>query len=382
MTLTARQNKVKNAKKVAEESEDKFIDTPTTDDFLTFNRFTNPIAEIISKEFDKRRQLTIGVYGEWGSGKTSFLKMVAKHLREEKHIYPVWFDAWKYDKEDNLWSALLQSILNQVSEHGNWYRRVWVKIRIWTYSISLSEGMWEITKKLLSLFFRLLVISISLYIALGLGGKEFGAFFNNLLSHQSIIPTDVASNVVKAIIAFAAIVALDPFKLIGLIKDKIGVDFSKFERRQSYRDHIAFLDDFSREFHKIIQLLMPDKPLVVIIDDLDRCLPEKALIVLEAIKAFLDIPGCVFLLGLDREMMEKTVALKYKELSIIDSSNKSDEQFTSIYKKKIFHEDYMEKIIQLSIVVPRLPESQISDFINRLKVTTQGGCIPARNLLK
>jgi len=349
----------------AEESADALIDRPTTDDLLKFKRFANPVADIISGVADDSIQLTIGVYGEWGSGKTSFLRMVAARLRE-KEIYPVWFDAWKYEKEDNLWSALLQIILNQASKHGRWYRRIWVKFKIWTYTLSLSKGLWEVAQKLWSFILRLLLVVASLYIILGLGGKEIQEFFNRWFPNNPILPTSVQPIVVKTIVAFIGVAAADPFKVIDLLKGNLSIDFSKFERKASYRDHIAFLDDFSAEFQKIIQLLMSRNPLVVIIDDLDRCLPERTLLVLEAIKAFLDIQGCVFLLGLDRDIVEKAVTVKYKELSAIGTDKEDTKQEQSFSRRQVFPEDYVDKIIQLSIVVPRLSETQISDFIGHL----------------
>ena len=50
------------------------------------------------------------------------------------------------------------------------------------------------------------------------------------------------------------------------------------------------------------------------VDDLDRCLPEKAIGVLEAIKLFLDVENCIFMLGLDQEVIARSVEMKYKEL--------------------------------------------------------------------
>jgi hypothetical protein len=57
-----------------------------------------------------------------------------------------------------------------------------------------------------------------------------------------------------------------------------------------------------------------DGRLVVFVDDLDRCLPEKAIEVLEAIKFFLGAPGCVFVLGLDQDVIARGIEMKYKEL--------------------------------------------------------------------
>ena len=49
-------------------------------------------------------------------------------------------------------------------------------------------------------------------------------------------------------------------------------------------------------------------------DDLDRCLPGKAVEVLEAIKLFVDAENCMFLLGLDQEVIARGMEMKYKDL--------------------------------------------------------------------
>jgi hypothetical protein len=194
------------------------------------NRFANSIAENIIR--DKSKQMTIGVYGEWGSGKTSFLQMIAKYLNEkslseedrnrlkngnlseedkkklmEKGICPIWFDAWKYDKEDNLWAALIQQILDQATVKGKWYRRAWVKFIIWKDNIKLREGLWEVLKKVTPVLLRLLLIVIGLYIFLALDSKTIAAFLNQILPSNSVISSNVQANIVKAIGVFAAAVS-------------------------------------------------------------------------------------------------------------------------------------------------------------------------------
>ena len=66
----------------------------------------------------------LGVFGGWGQGKTSLMRMIETHLRrEEKDQHNtqespliIWFDAWKYDKEQTVWRALLAQTINDLEE--------------------------------------------------------------------------------------------------------------------------------------------------------------------------------------------------------------------------------------------------------------------------
>ena len=57
---------------------------------------------------------TIGIYGKWGTGKTSLMRMLQKKLDEEKKIKTIWFNAWKFEKEKDIWVALIQTLLNEI----------------------------------------------------------------------------------------------------------------------------------------------------------------------------------------------------------------------------------------------------------------------------
>lgn len=91
----------------------------------------------------------------------------------------------------------------------------------------------------------------------------------------------------------------------------------------------------------------PDLKLVVFIDDLDRCTPEKATEVFESTKIFLNIPGVVFVLALSQEIVEMAIDLKYKE-------------FGDLFSGK----DYLRKIIQLPILLPNWESDDIEEFLD------------------
>lgn len=152
-------------------------DKPTTKDLLGYEQYTVPIARRIADATNENTPMSIGIYGEWGSGKTSFLMMVSEELRKDK-IYPIWFNAWKYEQEDNLWSALIQTILDQARVTGRWYERFWTKVRIWWDTIAIRAGVWEITKKVLPILFRIIVFFFCVAIVFGWSSQEIQRYLD------------------------------------------------------------------------------------------------------------------------------------------------------------------------------------------------------------
>jgi hypothetical protein len=87
--------------------------------------------------------------------------------------------------------------------------------------------------------------------------------------------------------------------------------------------------------------------LVVFIDDLDRCLPDQILALLEALKLYLNRPDCVFFLAVDSQRLVQAVSGKYKDLGIDGA-------------------DYLEKIVQMPFQMPRLSPSAFKEYLNEL----------------
>jgi predicted KAP-like P-loop ATPase len=83
-------------------------DDVTYQPILDFERYSDTIVNIVRNSYPK---FSIGIYGEWGTGKTTLMKVVEKKLRQTDDILPVWFNAWRYEREDQFAIvALLKTI--------------------------------------------------------------------------------------------------------------------------------------------------------------------------------------------------------------------------------------------------------------------------------
>ena len=266
-------------------NEGLLADQPTRKDALGYYRLAQSVAKhIISLRADET-PLTIGVYGPWGSGKTSFLSMVTEHL-EISGAAPIWFHAWRYDQEEHLWAALLQTVLTKAPIDGGLWRRAAVRLGIWKDTINFGRGLLlnlKIFGPILRIVFVMLVIAFAM------------VWKTPIESAISVLPKGIEFSPfwTKLTLGVLAFIAARPDQLLKLFDTRLGLDLNAFRRNRTFREHIAFLDEFQDEFQRITKRISPARPLVIIIDDLDRCLPEKAIGVLEAVKQFLDVPNSV-----------------------------------------------------------------------------------------
>ncbi len=94
-------------------------DLPTGKDTLDFAPYVDALADILLDPHT-HTPLTLGVFGSWGAGKTSLMTMLRDRVQAEESTAGkarhrvVWFNAWKYDKEDALWRALLLVLLDDL----------------------------------------------------------------------------------------------------------------------------------------------------------------------------------------------------------------------------------------------------------------------------
>jgi formylglycine-generating enzyme required for sulfatase activity len=309
-------------------------DQPTKRDALDFTPYVETLADIIQTG---NTPLTIGVFGGWGSGKTSLMRMVQGGIPKSeykglpKDYTIVWFDAWKYDRDETLWRAFLLRILTALKE-----------------TAALQGKPVEEFEKLQSLLYREMEL------------EKVGGVKIDLAKLGGV----TAKSLVQLSLSF--IPGIAPLtKLVEGLQSGVADDVDEAaaaiqrERTKVYIEQIQFLEKFQDTFRGLVKEHVSPNRLVVFVDDLDRCLPEKAIQVLEAIKLFLDVEDCVFVLGIDQDVIARGIEMKYKDVK--DRQDADGKPHFTIEGIK-----YLEKIIQLPFQIPPVIQDDMGKFVEGL----------------
>jgi formylglycine-generating enzyme required for sulfatase activity len=309
----------------------------TEHDRLNFSHYADVLAEVV---LTADTPITIGIFGPWGSGKTSLMRLVAERLlarRSFTHRWArvVWFNAWQYERDQGaLWRALLLRVLeglenDQLSKSDAQQIEDW-RTRLYTDVQRSEAGSVKID-----------------WPKLGKGALSLGL---------SLIPTPGTFLEVAQLLQGET----------GTLEDII----SAFERERTeiYRRQLTLLEEFQGGFAHLVREYVWSRNglLIIVIDDLDRCLPDRAVEVLEAIKLFLDVQGCVFFVGVDRDVIERVVRVQYADYMKSKGENDST--------MPIAGQSYLEKIVQLPFHLPPLEDYQIAGFISQHDAQLPLGC--------
>ena len=305
-----------------------WADNETSEDLLGFKVHADLLINILKDE--SVLPITIGVFGDWGSGKSSVLQIVKDEFEKEddKDSLCIYFNGWTFEGYDDAKAALLHSILKELEDNKK-------------ISAELKDAVKKKVKKLWT--------SINWMRGAGMVMKNVAlpavtAYFTGGLSLVPFAYQEMAKW------------GNDPEKIIEKLQSDEGKElFNAFVKEGKETDKISTnaVAEFRRDFSDLL-VATNFKRLVVIIDDLDRCSPERIIENLEAIKLFLNVPKTAFLIGADPRIVKYAIEHKYKNNKEIEEDN-----------NRIVI-DYLEKLIQLPYSLPRLSESEVETYISML----------------
>lgn len=280
-----------------------WLDNASAIDMLFYSPYADTIAKFTKNS--KLTPLTIGLYGSWGAGKSSLLKIIEEKLTSEDKVVCISLNAWQFEGYEDAKIAIMEALLKSLNENENFSDKAKQSIKNLIKRIDFLKLVKNLAKKGLPYALGALTGN-PLPIALNLSAEISNA--DNIIDNIN----NFKNNYLKA------------------------PDDSEVENIRKFRE----------EFEKMLNEAKSVSNLTVIIDDLDRCTPERIIDTLEAIKLFLSVEKTTFIVAVDQRIIEYAVNTKYQKIDGYEISS-----------------DYIEKIIQLPIKIPELSPKDIENYL-------------------
>lgn len=259
-------------------------DNPFAECKLDRERYARVLTNIVNTYADG---FVLAINNEWGTGKTTFVKMWQQQLKNEC-FQTIYFNAWENDFDSNPLVAMM-SELETLTNARN--------------------------KKV----------------------------FKSVVEKGAVLIKNIAPALAKSLIK-KYVVDIDDIA-IGAIEDstKASTEILEEEIRE-YSSKKKTIVEFRKELEKFVKQADNTKPLIFIVDELDRCRPTYAVEVLEQVKHFFSVSGIVFVLSIDKKHLASAVKGFY-----------GSEQIDS--------NEYLRRFIDLEYSIPPPPTK---DFIKYL----------------
>jgi len=382
-------------------------DVATINDKLGYRIYSHAIYRFLTHQ-NTSPPLTISIKAPWGGGKTSIMRMLQATLdprapmgftqsRDENESFlstpltmdavvnqlnkymggldfqveslgegggriTVWFNPWKYEGQEQIWAALAHEIITQITNRLSvsdrirfWIelnrgrleqmdlpnkmnhdiRNLWLKkARSWAWTYLSAFGVSAISG-IISISDIPSKISPEMSLSAMVGSVAFGAFQNVFQKWQ-------AGQEVKG----------EPAVKDETIRDYLDIP--------DYSDKLGLSHKIEEDLTKILRFVAKDYgPVVIFIDDLDRCSPERVSDVMKALNRFLagEMPDCFFILGMEPIMV--AAALYNANIEVIKATPKYLEDPNFEYR-------FLDKFVQLPIEIPPPQEEDLANFHNSL----------------
>ena len=297
------------------------LDAPTSEPALGYKDIAMAFKGIIA---DSQPNFAIGIFGGWGSGKTTLMGAIKSALLPTEGILTVDFNAWRFEREPQLLVPLLDTIRGALAERAALAEQ------------SRADGGEDpdVAPKLRAIAGR--VGRVVKALATGLSGS-----------------VGVPGAVTIKYDAGAAIKAFDALAAPGQ-KDMAPKSL-----------YVAAFGELQAAFKDLADAGVTR--IVVFVDDLDRCLPANALDVLESMKLFFDLPGFIFVVGLDESVIDGAIATKFTAtVASPPATAAADATVAEFVLNRQLGREYDKKIFQVPYTLPVMLPKQLKNLLESM----------------
>lgn len=291
-------------------------DNETKVDLLNNEAIAKTIIGLLREKPD--RPVTIGVHGDWGAGKSSALEMIEAGFEGKKDVLCLKFNGWRFQGFEDAKIALIEGIVTGLVEKRP--------------ALSKAAGAVKDVFKRIDW----------LKVAKNAGGLAMTAFTG--------IPTP---DQVGAVVGRLEGILSNPGQFATKENLSSAIEGVKAVLKPSESKNVPEeVEAFRKAFDNLLKEAGVEQ-LVVLIDDLDRCLPDTAIETLEAIRLFVFTARTAFVVAADEAMIEYAVRKHFPDLP--DTTGPRD-----------YARNYLEKLIQIPFRIPALGETETRIYVTLL----------------
>lgn len=287
-----------------------FDDNPAILDLLGFDAVAEVVTRIVTA--GGLDPVTVGVHSAWGGGKSTALNLIANRLANEGHVVVVRIDPWEFENVDDLRGTLIAQVLDEVQSRVESTPDIEQSRRQ-----RLVARFGQLRRRIAWGRVAQVLVSSAVTLAPALGGPP-------------------------GLEGLAAALTPTPRQAESEASDEGAAE-------------VQGMTGFREAFEALMGEVDGIRKVVVLVDDLDRCLPPTIMATLEAIKLFLSVQGMAFVLAADEDLVREAIGVHLKGVA-----------------KGGFARLYTEKIIQLPISLPVLSLQQAEAYIALLLCKNAG----------
>lgn len=320
------------------------------------------VADLIInlKTTDKGKM--IGIFGNWGRGKTFLMNLIWNEIFTKNNKYKkVEFYSWKYQDTPATWAYLYEAMSTVYYESESQYRlfrfinrvKKIIKLNI------IRTGWYNVLLAVLLLCtFGLITFGLIRYTPFLFDSE--GATFKGFAVLGFVIPVSVA--------------------LITFIKSTIQSTYSsaislieQYNKKKSFTSHLGVQAEVQREIKSLLKVwLKDDEKILLIVDDIDRCNEEKVIQIIDSLRIMLEddeiSKKLVVLVAIDERILNLSVKRKYYDFIDKNISMKDDFYEAKKFSDKISKE-YLDKLFIAGIKLGKLSNN---DIVELFKTITKG----------
>lgn len=371
----------------------------TAEDFLGYDFYADAIKEFILHK-DTQPPLVIGIKAPWGAGKTSLMRMVRKGLDPNADVGPpqdgqyrarltnaellrltrsrpaeaalelfppqsivdrasrttVWFNAWKYQSSEQTWSGLAHAIISEVESRMTPIQRE----RFWA-SLNLARvNPVEVRRRIYRVLLERVMpfaLALAIVAVVALGVYLLAPVFPSV--SDWLKGASAGSIVLSAIGGTGAAFR----RTQNFLQEEVARSDPGLVTDPGYEGKLGFLHLVQTDMARVLDLVASEtRPLVVFVDDLDRCSYSTVAQTIEALNLFLagDFRSCIFVIAMEPDLVAAHIEVAYKDVFTALADDELGGDATTLGWR------FLEKMVQLPLSLPVPHTDQLDAYVESI----------------